>query len=425
MAKRPQGLNKAFKNKKKKVDDKTAVAVTETTTTDTPTPDIDDADDPQVAIELDEEIDIDDDLGQLNALYKSFLNSPRDNPRVLHGVIHECDSLLQKSKGEGLAARFHWVYGSALLDMAKFAPKKELKKKKKVKTSDNNADTADMFVSAALERISTGLEQHPSDADLLFLKAKALVNDIDETMGVCPPMSRADTAEKIAKTQVPEVIEVFTKAKSAALDSKKFTSISHEQLDTLEELIELSGSLESLVEDQEVFSDVLEATKNIYKELLDSVPEGKGKAKIDEADEADNNLELIRKANRGMGRYFLACSEPFVAILTEQDDDEDDDEDDEAKNDDDDSDENEAAATKEATKLLDKAIGHFKQAEDQEDGEFLVTVAEAMIQYGNLLESESEAQKHWYKEAVSRLRQAQRLGVGKYDEIIMDLEDDE
>lgn len=379
MAKRPLGLNKANKSKKKKLD---AAEKAEKPVAKEISPENDESAEPAPAITLD--ADEEDDMGQLESLYKNWSSSDRDSPRLLHGVIHECDSLLQKAKGEGLPARFHEIYAASLLDLAGFADKKKPVKKKKVKSDDVAPETSDMFVDAALERVETGLEQFPEDSGLLFVKSRALKQDIDEKMSAVSKDDRKDTAKKMI-SQLNEILDVFK------LAQKHASTITPEQLDVVEELIELSGALESVVKQSDVAETTLVACEKLYNEIL--------------ASEKDD--KTVKKAHRGVGTCKMIIADSLLDLLDDDDDDE--------ENDD---------TVKLAKKNLQSAIEHFQKSETEEDGEFMVTVAETMIQYGNLFETESEEQKKWYGEAVKRLRQAQRMGVGKYDEMILELEDD-
>lgn len=381
MAKRPLGLNKANKSKKKKLEgaEKAEKAVAKEIS-----PEIDDSAEPAPAITLD--ADEEDDMGQLESLYKNWTSSDRDSPRLLHGVIHECDSLLQKAKGEGLPARFHEIYAASLLDLAGFADKKKPVKKKKVKSEDVAPETADMFVDAGLERVETGLEQFPEDAGLLFVKSRALKQDIDEKMSAVSKEDRKATAKKMI-SQLNEILAVFK------LAQKHASTVTPEQLDVVEELIELSGALESVVQQSDVAETTLVACEQLYNEIL--------------ASEKDD--KTVKKAHRGVGTCKMIIADSLLDLLGDEDDDEE---------------EENADTVKLAKKNLKAAIEHFQKAETEDDGEFMVTVAETMIQYGNLFETESDEQKQWYGEAVKRLRQAQRMGVGKYDDMILELEDD-
>ncbi|AOW04447.1 uncharacterized protein YALI1_D27995g [Yarrowia lipolytica] len=377
MAKRPLGLNKANKSKKKKLDsaEKAEKAVAKEIS-----PENDESAEPAPALTLD--ADEEDDMGQLESLYKNWTSSERDSPRILHGVVHECDSLLQKAKGEGLPARFHEIYAASLLDLAEFADKKKPVKKKKVKSDDVAPETSDMFVDAALERVETGLEQYPEDAGLLFVKSRALKQDIDEKMSAVSKEERKETAKKMI-SQLNKILEVFK------LAQKHASTVTPAQLDVVEELIELSGALESVVKQSDISETTLVACEKFYNEIL--------------ASEKDENT--VKKAHRGVGTCKMIVADSLLDLLDDDDEDNDD-------------------TVELAKKNLKAAIEHFQKSETDEDGEFMVTLAETMIQYGNLFETESDDQKKWYGEAVKRLRQAQRLGVGKYDEMILELEDD-
>lgn len=196
-----------------------------------------------------------------------------------------------------------------------------------------------------------------------------------------------------------------------------------DQLDVISDLLQI-GELFGELEDSE--GGKLSAAKEKYlswshkrwQQVLENMPAGKGKSK---AGDDDNCFTIVRKANRGMGQYYLALSMPIVNRIEGSDDDEDD-EDDEGDEDDDASPVSEAEIEK-AKQFLGKAIEYLLKSETDEEPQTLVEAAEAQLNLANMLDEDSQEQKLLYAEAVSRLKRAQRLGHGNYQELIADLEE--
>ena len=74
-----------------------------------------------------------------------------------------------------------------------------------------------------------------------------------------------------------------------------------------------------------------------------------------------------------------------------------------------------------AQKLISTALKYLQWAEDQEEPETWVNVAEAMISLGNLYEVESEEQESHYQEAEKILNKANNVTNGKYEDVLENL----
>ncbi|KAA8915709.1 hypothetical protein TRICI_002152 [Trichomonascus ciferrii] len=444
MVKRPQGLNKSSKSKKK-----------QRVTSELPSGNGGEPE--QVTIELDHEVDPDDELGQLNALYDTFVNSPVDNngfksPKLLYGVIHECDRLLRNATG-ALPSRFHNVYALSLLELSKFHVSEGEKRSQQSEQQDEDmpVDTTEAYIEAAIDRADVGLAADEKSPDLLFTRAKAeialisvKINDVTLTPGV-RYMVAVEMIENIQKA-----IKDYEVAESIILDSpesdankKKGCLYTKDQLDTIESLLKIAENFNSLEYEREIapfetnsdpaFEKVdgpllaeqqrklAEWSKKRWEQILEKVPEGKGKGKTPEED-GDHSYAVIRRANRGMGEYYLSISAPIISRLEASDDDDGDD-------DDDDDDDEEVTEEKlndfqTAKGLLTKAIEYLLKAEhdSEHDAAVYPLIAEAQISLANLLDNDSDEQNVLYNEAVARLKKAQRLGYGDYQEQIAELE---
>ena len=64
---------------------------------------------------------------------------------------------------------------------------------------------------------------------------------------------------------------------------------------------------------------------------------------------------------------------------------------------------------------------YLKKAQDDDDPDTWVNVAEAMISLGNMYEMDSPDQEKWYDEAEKILVRANKATQGKYREILENL----
>ena len=116
----------------------------------------------ELKVELSETVDAEDEFAQLQALWKTYSSLEKESPAVINGVIHECDRLLRNS--ESVPASFHATYGLALGELAKFH------------TEEDQEGSVKDFFDAALERLDSGLESHPDNAEIKFAKARVLID---------------------------------------------------------------------------------------------------------------------------------------------------------------------------------------------------------------------------------------------------------
>ena len=503
MVKRPQGLNKAARAKKQRVISE--VQVPEKYGSDRTQ---------QITIELDHEVDPDDELGQLKALYDTYLANTRGaqhdeqqeeqtanhHQKLLYGIVHECDRLLRNATDQ-LPAIFHNIYSLSLLALSEFATLTKKNDNSYINTNNNNKeqeDTSGAFIEAAIERAGLGLESDSVSFDLYFTRSKARIALVDDEMKKCGDKSKA-IRYQVGSTLIPiinDAVQDYEKGEELILKETtnqstcKYTQV---QLDIVEELLRLGdayGSLESerkiavelkqreMIEDgdeanqpEEVEVEVepeveeedddddededpdqdpdelpdddeenpfgydtelaeikipllhniqaklLEWSKLRWERILRNVPEGKGKGKSPEED-GDYSYTVIRRANRGLGEYYLSKAGPVLARIEHDDEDEDDEEEE---------DEQSAEYLRDmaiAKELLTRAIDCLIRVERDEvehDGSIYSLIAEAQISLANIQDYESDEQNILYNQAIIRLTKAQRLGYGNYQEQIDEL----
>lgn len=494
MAKRPQGLHKSAQSKKKqKVSSE-------------PKDDIQHIDAPG-ALEFEQDIDPTDELKSLFAMYDETLGHQNsgsgaaaasiDPSNPLHQlspekmssmIIHSCDNILrmhsQKDTADEtkeadqdkstiellpkvLPSKFHAVYASALLKMAKILHEQEAdeededsskqKNGSSSKTEENGIkpkhDTPIDFVNAAIERCEIGLEDFPEASDLLFTYAAALITKVSETSDSLDlEDDKAITKELIEPIATAQ--EKYEKAEesisSAEQDFSKVYTL--EVFSVLHGLLGISDWIASnwgegetdlgakLVGLKEKYLKWgIKRYQHILKNTESSVTNSKkdAKGKVAASLSETQNEELARKAHTGLGQFYVTLASPLVEqfenviMMLPDEEDEDNDTDLDAA-------EIESlktqlkSVTAKATKLVEQGVQHFTQAEPDEDtaqdneavaienGERFACTGEALIQLGNLTQDE-EKQEELYKKAVHKLRLAQRLGAGDFSEQIRDL----
>lgn len=458
MAKRPQGLNKASKAQKKQKTEKADAEISKQKS----------GENTGVSLEFDADIDPTNEMEALYAMSDSIFGFKSDtlktsNKNLVSMLIHACDNILRihdqnpidnDSKiPEILPDRFHNIYALSLLSMARIISEEleeedELEEdSKSSETSTKNKDSPEDFINAALERIETGLETNPSSAELFFTKGSANVLNVSTRLKH-DPISSLKKVEKLIIKPLNQVFKDFDKA--SQLSDKSVEHFTTAYLKTIDDFFEIGDFFTT---SKEICTSLLKGKDNKeYLEILDDLEEKckewakkryetllkeysteddsnkKGKAKSNtksKATKAQNEL-ILSKAHEGLAKFYSSKAEPSLTIyeelldmfLDDEEEKEDDKEVKKLKN-------SFEEAKKEAIKYLTNAIEHFKQAEprdtedEENDGDIFALTAEAQISLGNLLNDEER--EEIYKEAVHRLRIAQRLGAGDFSEQIRDL----
>lgn len=378
-------------------------------------------------IELCEEADADDEQGQLLALWHTYTKLNRDSELLVNGVVHECDRLLRASKGVApgsdstqpetpLPAKFYAVYALALAELAKYHLQ--------------DVDQVGQYFEMALEMCDA--EKYPEDADILFARCQILLNqitlqyiahlDVSSVVGKdCPELSQ----------QLEECLRLYSAGEKIALEDKRmFNSETHEILCIMYDLLEIvdrfgHDDLEEEDEDDEAEEDeedeiVLEKehplhavkSSDKYHELW-----RKHTQTFSENMPKDSPKALVRKVSAQLGQASLQFAQPYVDAYNalEYDDDYADKQEYNGLN--------REEALKEALTHVRHGLEYSQAAQDADDVELWVAVAEAHVALGNLYPVDSFEQESEYAKAQELLVKANNVTNGKYQEVLDNLID--
>ncbi|KAK9484507.1 negative regulator of Ofd1/Enhancer of translation termination 1 [Lipomyces starkeyi] len=391
----PQGLAKSSKRRKVANEDSVAVE--------------------QETIELPEDVDPEDELGQLYALHSGYLKSTKESPKLLYAIVHECDRQLRNSKTL-LPPKFHKVYAEALSMLSVFAKKKKSKSTPVAsgeQSAASSADSPEDFLLASIERAQIGLEAYPKSIDILVVRCETYLALVELKLknsaksknveGCVSAIQNATKDYDVALKLLTELQREFTedgnKDEEDAKGDVDATEITPEHL--VKVLRRLSKVLETTLESDfiaERFPDLYTWNEDRWAAELHNAPEDKF-------------------LHRGLGEFYLARAYPYVATVESQfeegnSDSEDEELDKQPSN----------IALEQARQFLSKSLKHLYAAESEEDdGAFLAVIAEAQISLANL-ESEEDKQNKLYAEAIKRLLKAQELGAGDFTDMINELQ---
>lgn len=151
-----------------------------------------DADSKTIAISGD--VDEDDDIGQLVALYHTAVEhlqrrKVQDAVPIINGTIHEADRILRNKPSEiKLSYEFHAVYANALLDLSQIMDD----------STANDGEKAQNFIDAATERCNLGLESGVGEgmSQLHLTKAKCICSSAQLSLAA-PKCELTDVQVKI------------------------------------------------------------------------------------------------------------------------------------------------------------------------------------------------------------------------------------
>lgn len=409
---RASGLGQRAKSKRVKTDDTNNAQAQETQ-------------EEQATIAIDEDIDQDDELGQLQGLDRAYAQSDKSSDKLLRGIVHECDRLVRKfatgstndNNNKKLDGKFHDIYARALLELGQFAPEN--------KSGDSRKD----YIEAAIERANIGLEtckDDPQNKNLLIVtRAKARIALVDDEISSAKSKQRAKVACK-AGDRVQEAIEEVNviQEDEAAVTTK-------ELVEFIKSVGEIADGFADLAEHRDCDEATTKKLLQHQTKLVDWT-RAQWDAILGKHSQTSNK-EICQMAHWGLAQYYVAkASQDLEAI-------------EQAKEEDSDNENENKALEKEtenAKKLLSSAQEHAKlalansdEADNDNDsensantvqnGEIQALLGEVQISLANLYDNESPQQKELYAQAVVSLKMAQRLGYGNFQEQIADLEDDE
>lgn len=412
--KRHLGLGKAAKSKKQKKESEKAEAAEVPENNN------------ELTVEMDEEVDANDAVGQLVALWRTFLLSEDKKELMLNGIIHECDRILRKKHNGAENAQddevievnglFYAIYAQAMSALAFF--------------HTEEGDMVAEYFKEARERIDSGRELYPESIELLFGEARILMNRIP-----LMEMSHLTLHTKISEKH-PEIaslldksLAVWEEAVRLAEKRKEYHHFNVENLDFLQAL-----------------DDFLDMADNFGQENFegeDSDDEGEDNKKLDlaashplysvrELDkynkcwrdhslkflknldmQSNPSAQLRRELCKRLGQSYLMEAEfpsnVFTTLtyysngekeingLTRTE------------------------AQKASQELFTSALKYLKEAQDDQDPDTWANVAEAMISLANTHDFQSKEQESIYKDAEDLLTRANNATNGKYDDILENL----
>lgn len=414
--KRPVGLGKAAKAKKQKSEA------------------VENAPANELTVEFDEETDANDAVAQLRALWKAYLSSEDKSELMVNGIIHECDRILRKVNNDQkadddeklvLSGRFYAIYALALSSLA-FYHTEDL-----TKVMD--------FFKEAFDRIESGREAFPESVDLMFAEAKIMISRVPLVeISQLILGSQVDLKNVDVSLSLDNSLDKWEEAQARAIAQEEYHLYNSENFDFLQALDDLLDMVDNFGQDvmegedsdeeDDQREDVkLDENHPLYKiKLLDKynlwwreqtiaflAHLEKHIASSGTSSSDDANVVLKRELCKRLGQSFLMEAEIPANVFTtlsyfEK----------EAK-------EINGLTREEAQRasqeLFNKALTYLKQAQDEQEPETWVNVAEAMISLGNTFEIDSKKQEETYKEAEVILVKANNATNGKYEDILENL----
>lgn len=432
--KRPLGLAKAAKAKKQKASPEETPEVQEEAQVTETSENGAEKEGNELTIELGEEIDPSDAVGQLAALWRTYFVSEEKKELVLNGIIHECDRILRKANTESpersddenveINGRFYAIYALALSNLAFF------------KTED--PEKVSSFFLEAMDRIETSEKQFPDSIDVHFAKARIMINKIPLlSISKMDTKSLLDDFQDVGK-ELDECLAQWEKAEALTNQHNQNDYYNIESLDFLQVLDDLLDVVENFghehpegedsdEENEEGEIAELDETHPLYAikhtdkysiwwrdHLVIFLQNLDKRLAAGEKKPKDHPLsELRRELCKRLGQSYLMEAEVPANVyttlsyytkdknslngLTKE------------------------AAQKKSQELFKTALHYLRESQDEEEPETWVNVAEAMIAMGNVHDLDSPEQENAYKEAEKILVKANNATNGKFDDILENL----
>ncbi|CAI4036364.1 hypothetical protein SMKI_15G2060 [Saccharomyces mikatae IFO 1815] len=406
MAKRPLGLGKQNREKKRKVESGEK-KIDGPTKESTPVRS-------QMSVELDDDADLDDELAQLKGLWSKYFNSDRDDEYVLNGIVHECDRLLRLAEEneeikKTLNDIFHGIYALALSELTIFKAGDE------EATEEKRRREVSLFFESAIERIELGLSHFPESQFLKLVLAKIIFQRI--------PLEYISNLNLKTKDKTLNLAEQFEHGKKHFSIYETDTELTFEVLQMVNDLLDIvenfgreqsiQEGIDSDNEEEEELIDVeLEPEHPIYplQQSLEDNYEWLRNHFDKLLDSMSTDMQVYPSVANTIGELYLKkAEEPSKIFLSLQYD-----------NDDSKKASDEAAknAQNAALKHTRKALEYLEKAKLEDDPDTWVQVAEAYIDLGNLLDNESTEQENAYKTAEKILDKANKASHGKFQDVL-------
>ncbi|ODV88264.1 hypothetical protein CANARDRAFT_5559 [[Candida] arabinofermentans NRRL YB-2248] len=441
--KRPLGLGKAAKAKKQKKSEISLEPESSAQESQQPAEFTN-----ELTVELSEEVNPDDPLAQLSALWMTWFKSEKDNELILNGIIHECDRINRNCKQNGgdedieLTPEFYAIFGRSLADLANFHTEEDEDVEAGDEKPEEVSNISDYFENS-LERIEDGLAKFSNSALLLFAKAEIILQRIPLEYISKMDMNSEKKDFPNMHELLQESLDTYESAVKICEQEKNFEMFNNEStleilnsLDDLLDIIDNFGKQNS----EGLDSDHEESSNEDLDDIIEEVELSKKHPlyKIQNSDKFNSfwrtaslkhlssmnktekpNPTLKRKLAKKIGQSYMMEAEEPISIFTtlEYDSDNGDGEDEEGEI----NGLTAAQAQKIAKDLVSTALRFLADSWDEEDPQSWVDIAEAEIMMGNLFEVGSNEQESWYGKAEKKLKKANNATHGKYDDILNNL----
>lgn len=397
MAKRQLGIGKVAKAKKQKQNtngESDSVEVSESKKSESP-----DNTTSELKVELGEEFDADDELGQLKGLWKTYQTNDDKNELILNGVIHECDRILRNTEDvTSIPDYFHSIYGLSLFELTNY---------------NHDEKETETIIDMALERLDLGLEKYSESADLFLAKTNVMLGQI--IIQHIARLTQDSSNDSTIKDSLQQTMELYEKGLN--LENKELKAIVLTRFDDLLYLIDSFGNNYDLDnEDDDDDDDDKKSSVLPQNHPLTDIRNSEKYLSWWRNQTHDYVKSVTNKdLNKRLGQSYLReAEEPssnYLDIVYGEEEDNEIDEKEKSK------------LQSQSQHLLHQAISCLDKAWDDENPDTWVQIAEAKISLANLYELESQQQEDTYKEAEKILIKANNVTNGKYQEVLSNLVD--
>lgn len=230
-------------------------------------------------VALSGDFEVDDEIGELQALYRTAVTcfrarDPRGAMPIINGTIHEADRILRNADEVKLPYDFHWVYASALLDLSILKDEKDKRE----------GESLDDCIEAAIGRCNEGLE-HGNGTGLALLNL---------TMARC--LTRKAQRLLIGTSNDLDSVLIIVRRSMSLLESN-FEMASYEKL--------------QLAQSFDIIQDFADSLSEQNPELHESV----NKWVVDMWTKVLSEDQEEVSALEGCGRVWLSLAQPSLAKI--------------------------------------------------------------------------------------------------------------